>query len=91
MFSLLVFQSRSASENVPEQEGDGAVKVEPRPQGPSNQSLLSEEESDEDEQEEATDLPATPWHPKPLGVSAEIVLLKRELGNFNPPAVLGSK
>lgn len=49
------------------------MEVEAQPQQPFDQSLLSGEESEDDEQEEAIDLPATPWHPKPLGVSADIV------------------
>lgn len=42
-----------------------------QPPYPFNQSLLSSEESEDDEQEEAPDLPASPWHPKPLRVSGE--------------------
>ena len=30
-----------------------------------------EEKADDQEEEENGDIPATPWHPKPLGVSAE--------------------
>lgn len=58
-------------ESFPGEEGDSTVEVEVQPPYPFNQSLLSSEESGEDEQEEATGLPVTPWHPKPLGVSAE--------------------
>ncbi|XP_034733892.1 ataxin-7-like protein 2b isoform X1 [Etheostoma cragini] len=58
-------RSGEPSETVPEVEGDSTVEVQAQPQYPFNQSLLSGEESDY-EQEEATDLPATPWHPKPL-------------------------
>ncbi|KAL7398892.1 hypothetical protein ABVT39_016693 [Epinephelus coioides] len=56
------------SDNVPEEEGNKTVEVEAQPQQPFDQSLLSGEESEDDEQEEAIDLPATPWHPKPLGL-----------------------
>ncbi|XP_076598280.1 ataxin-7-like protein 2b [Chaetodon auriga] len=59
---------RDSSSSFPEEEGDSTVDVEVQPPYPFNQSLLSSEESEDDEQEEATDLPATPWHPKPLGV-----------------------
>lgn len=45
------------------------MAVEVKPPYPFNHSLLSSEESDADEQEENTDLPASTWHPKPLGVS----------------------
>ncbi|XP_041859477.1 ataxin-7-like protein 2b isoform X2 [Melanotaenia boesemani] len=60
---------RNPSENSPEEDSNGAVEVEIQPPYPFNQSLLSSEDSEEeDEEEEATDLPATPWHPKPLGL-----------------------
>lgn len=63
-------RSRSPSESSSKEEGSGTVEVEVQPPYPFNQSLLSGDDSDEDEQGEATDLPATPWHPKPLGVRA---------------------
>lgn len=47
------------------------MEVEVQPPYPFNQSLVSSEESEDDEQEEDIDLPAASWHPKPLGVSAE--------------------
>ncbi|XP_029291871.1 ataxin-7-like protein 2b isoform X2 [Cottoperca gobio] len=56
------------SVSIPEEDGDSAVEVEVQPQYAFNQSPLSAEESEDDEQEEATDLPATPCHPKPLGL-----------------------
>ena len=46
------------------------MKVEVQPPYPFNQTLVSSEDSENDEQEETSDLPAAPWHPKPLGVSA---------------------
>lgn len=64
-------RSRDPSESFVEAEGDSTVEVEVQPPYPFNQSLLSSEESEEDEQVEDTDLPAASWHPKPLGVSAE--------------------
>ncbi|KAM9350952.1 ataxin-7-like protein 2b [Symphorus nematophorus] len=63
-----ILRSRDPSESFPEGKGDGTVEVEVQPPYPFNQSLLSSEESEDEEQEEATDLPATPWHPKPLGL-----------------------
>lgn len=76
LFSFLrIFRLPSRSgespESGPEEDGDSAVDVEVQPPYPFNQSLLSSEESEGEEQEEARDLPATPWHPKPLGVSTE--------------------
>ncbi|XP_075951331.1 ataxin-7-like protein 2b isoform X2 [Anarhichas minor] len=56
------------SESIPEEEGGSAVEVEAQPQIPFNRSLFPGEESEDNEQEEALDLPATPWHPKPLGL-----------------------
>ncbi|XP_058497805.1 ataxin-7-like protein 2b [Solea solea] len=64
----IIGTSRDPAENLPEEEGDSTVKVEIQPPYPFNQSLLSSEESENDEQEETTDLPTSPWHPKPLGV-----------------------
>ncbi|XP_061910227.1 ataxin-7-like protein 2 isoform X1 [Entelurus aequoreus] len=64
----ILSRSRTASQSFPEEEADGTVKVEVQTPYPFNQHLLSGEESDDDEQEEATDLPATSWHPKPLGL-----------------------
>ncbi|XP_019114778.2 ataxin-7-like protein 2b isoform X2 [Larimichthys crocea] len=63
-----ILRTRDPSESFPDEEGDSTVEVEVQPPYPFNQSLLSSEESEDDEQEEATDLPATPWHPKPLGL-----------------------
>ncbi|XP_029995440.1 ataxin-7-like protein 2b isoform X2 [Sphaeramia orbicularis] len=62
-----ILRSRDASENFPEDDGDNTVEVKVQPPYPFNQSLFSSEES-EDEQEEATELPATSWHPKPMGL-----------------------
>lgn len=61
-----------------EEQGDGAVELDVQPPYPFNQSLPSSGDSEEEEQEGAkedeeegnSDIPATPWHPKPLGVSA---------------------
>ncbi|XP_034000803.1 ataxin-7-like protein 2b isoform X2 [Trematomus bernacchii] len=61
-------RSEDPSENVPEEECDSAVEVEAPPQRAFNQSQLSAEESEDDEKDEDTDLPATPLHPKPLGL-----------------------
>ncbi|KAK5863463.1 hypothetical protein PBY51_000492 [Eleginops maclovinus] len=61
-------RSEDPSENVPEEEFDSAVILEAPPQRAFNQSQLSAEQSEDDEKEEATDLPATTWHPKPLGL-----------------------
>ncbi|XP_071399686.1 ataxin-7-like protein 2b [Centroberyx affinis] len=63
-----ILRSRESSESGPEEDGDSAVEVEVQPPYPFNQSLLSSEESEGEEQEETRDLPATPWHPKPLGL-----------------------
>ncbi|XP_040009992.1 ataxin-7-like protein 2b [Xiphias gladius] len=59
-------KARAPQESFPEEEGDSTVAVQVQPPYPFNQSLLSSEESEDDEQEEAPDLPASPWHPKPL-------------------------
>ncbi|KAF3860346.1 hypothetical protein F7725_000601 [Dissostichus mawsoni] len=61
-------RSEDPSENVPEEECDSAVEVEAPPQRAFNQSQLSAEESEDDEKDEDTDLPATHLHPKPLGL-----------------------
>lgn len=71
VYFCLQSRSRDPSESFPVEEGDSTVELEVQPPYPFNQSLLSSDESEADEQEEATGLPATPWHPKPLGVSAE--------------------
>ncbi|XP_029912339.1 ataxin-7-like protein 2b isoform X2 [Myripristis murdjan] len=63
-----ILRSGESPESGPEEDGDSAVDVEVQPPYPFNQSLLSSEESEGEEQEEARDLPATPWHPKPLGL-----------------------
>ncbi|XP_068453944.1 ataxin-7-like protein 2b isoform X2 [Clinocottus analis] len=61
-----ILRSRVPSESIPEEEGDSIIKVEP--QILFNKSLFSGEESEDNEQAEAIDLSATPWHPKPLGL-----------------------
>ncbi|KAI3357383.1 hypothetical protein L3Q82_015809 [Scortum barcoo] len=61
-------RSREPSESFPVEASDSTVEVEVQPPYPFNQSLLSSDESERDEQEEAIDLPATPCHPKPLGL-----------------------
>lgn len=73
---LFCLQSSSGvpSESIPRAEGESSVEVEAQPQIPLKGSVVSGEESDDGRQQEAVDLPATPWHPKPLGVSAEIVV-----------------
>lgn len=60
-------RSRNPPGSSPEEEGNGTVEAEVQPPYPFT---LSGDDSEEDEQDEATDLPATPWHPKPLGVRA---------------------
>ncbi|KAM9855217.1 ataxin-7-like protein 2b [Aulostomus maculatus] len=60
--------TRRPSASFPEEGGDSTLKVEVQPPYPFNQDLLSSEESEDEEQDEASDLPATPWHPKPLGL-----------------------
>lgn len=62
-----ILRSRDASENFAVDDGDNTVEVEVQPPYPFNQSLFSSEESEE-EQEEAAELPATSWHPRPLGL-----------------------
>lgn len=56
--------SKDVSETSPAEDGDSTVEVQPP--YPFNQSLLSSDNSDNDE--EHTDLPATSRHPKPLGL-----------------------
>ncbi|XP_016891265.1 ataxin-7-like protein 2b isoform X2 [Cynoglossus semilaevis] len=63
-----VLGANESAENLPEEKVDSPVAVEVKPPYPFNHSLLSSEESDADEQEENTDLPASTWHPKPLGL-----------------------
>ncbi|XP_054465557.1 ataxin-7-like protein 2b isoform X2 [Anoplopoma fimbria] len=67
-FNSNILRSRVPSESIHEEEGDSTLEVEAQPQLPFNKSLFSGEESEDDEQEKALDLPATPWHPKPLGL-----------------------
>lgn len=67
--------SESDSEEGVEGDVDGAMEVEVQPPYPFNQSLLSSEESDPDEPEEARDLPASPWHPRPHGVRIQLILI----------------
>ncbi|XP_041654581.1 ataxin-7-like protein 2b isoform X2 [Cheilinus undulatus] len=67
--SCHILRSRDTSVSFAEEDGDSTVEVEVQPPYPFNQTLLSsDEDEDEDEQEEAEDLPATPLHPKPLGL-----------------------
>ncbi|XP_068997506.1 ataxin-7-like protein 2b isoform X1 [Embiotoca jacksoni] len=63
-----ILRSRNPSASFREEEKNSTVEVDVHPPYPFNQNLLLSEDSEEDEQEEATDLPATPWHPKPLGL-----------------------
>ena len=70
-FCIVLLSRRDPQESFPEEDGDSTVEVEVQLPYPFNQSLLSSEESEDDEQGEATDLPVSPLHPKPLGVSAE--------------------
>ncbi|XP_030589908.1 ataxin-7-like protein 2b isoform X2 [Archocentrus centrarchus] len=63
-----ILRSRNPSESSSKEEGNGTVEVEVQLPYPFNQNLPSSDDSEEDEQDEATDLPATPWHPKPLGL-----------------------
>ncbi|CAK6951330.1 ataxin-7-like protein 2b isoform X1 [Scomber scombrus] len=65
----MLSRSKDPSESFPEEEeDDSTVKVEVQHPFPFNQNLLSSEDNEDDEQDEAIDLPATPWHPKPLGL-----------------------
>uniref|UniRef100_UPI0037E9785A ataxin-7-like protein 2b n=1 Tax=Semicossyphus pulcher TaxID=241346 RepID=UPI0037E9785A len=66
--SCHILRSRGPPESFTGEEGDSTVEVEVQPPYPFNQTLLSSDEDEDDKQEEATDLPATPWHPKPLGL-----------------------
>ncbi|XP_061540712.1 ataxin-7-like isoform X3 [Phycodurus eques] len=59
---------RATSQRFPEDEADGTVSVEVQTPYPFNQGLLSSEENEDNEREDAIDLPATSWHPKPLGL-----------------------
>ncbi|XP_026188531.1 ataxin-7-like protein 2b isoform X2 [Mastacembelus armatus] len=63
-----ISSSRDISESFLEEDCDSTVEVEVQPPYPFNQSLPSSEESEDDEQEEARDLAASPQHPKPLGL-----------------------
>lgn len=67
-YCCVEYRSRAPSESFSGKENDSTVEVELQPSGPSNKTLLSSDEDEAEDQEEATDLPATPWHPKPLGV-----------------------
>ena len=54
--------------------------MEVQPPYPFNQSLPSSEGSDSEDQVDAgEDLPATPWHPRPMGVSATTHLVRKRL------------
>ncbi|KAM4563843.1 ataxin-7-like protein 2b [Odontesthes bonariensis] len=60
---------RNQSETLSEEHSNGAVEVEVQPPHPFNQSSLLSEDGEVDEEEDgARDLPATPWHPRPLGL-----------------------
>ncbi|XP_060913086.1 ataxin-7-like protein 2b isoform X1 [Labrus mixtus] len=63
-------RSRGPWESFAEKEGDSTMKVDVHPPYPFNQTLLSSDDDDDEDakREESTDLPATPWHPKPLGL-----------------------
>ncbi|XP_030277752.1 ataxin-7-like protein 2b isoform X1 [Sparus aurata] len=63
-----ILRSGDPSKSFAEEEVDSTVEVEVQPPYPFNQTLVSSEDSENDEQEEASDLPAAPWHPKPLGL-----------------------
>ncbi|XP_028266065.1 ataxin-7-like protein 2b [Parambassis ranga] len=63
-----ILRSTNPPENSPEEERNGTVEVKVHPPYPFNQSLLSSDDGEEDEQDEAANLPATSWHPKPLGL-----------------------
>ena len=70
------------SESFPDEDGDGTVEVEVQPPYPFNQSLLSSEESEDEEQDEATDLPSHPGTPNLSGwvqkhTEAEVCLYHR--------------
>lgn len=66
---FLQSRSRDPSGSFPEGEGESTVEVKVQPPYPFNHSLVSSEESEDDEQEEDANQPAASWHPKPLGVS----------------------
>lgn len=74
LVTVFTFRSRIPSESTPEEQSGSTGEVEAQPQILFNKSLFSGEESEDDEQAEDIDLSATPWHPKPLGVSAEKVV-----------------
>ncbi|XP_057711844.1 ataxin-7-like protein 2 isoform X2 [Corythoichthys intestinalis] len=59
---------RASSQSFPEKDVDGTVNVAVQTPYPFNQRLMSSEENEDDEREGIADLPATPWHPKPLGI-----------------------
>ncbi|XP_037334701.2 ataxin-7-like protein 2b isoform X1 [Pungitius pungitius] len=63
-----ILRSGVPSESIPEAEGESSAEVEAQPQIPFSRSMVSGEESDDGRQQEAVDLSATPWHPKPLGL-----------------------
>ncbi|XP_072306198.1 ataxin-7-like protein 2b isoform X1 [Eucyclogobius newberryi] len=60
-----IARPRDPPETFPPEESP-VVELEVQPPYPFNQSLPSSDNSDNEE--EHTDVPATPWHPKPLGV-----------------------
>ncbi|XP_034394166.1 ataxin-7-like protein 2b isoform X2 [Cyclopterus lumpus] len=66
--SHVLSRSTVPSESIPVEQGGSTVEVEAQPQILFNKSLFSGEESEDIEQAEDIDLPATPWHPKPLGL-----------------------
>ncbi|KAJ0064179.1 hypothetical protein NL108_001495 [Boleophthalmus pectinirostris] len=60
-----IARPRDTSETTAMEEST-VVEVEVQPPYPFNQSLPSSDNSDNEE--ECTDVPSTPWHPKPLGL-----------------------
>ncbi|XP_074538622.1 ataxin-7-like protein 2b isoform X2 [Halichoeres trimaculatus] len=66
--SCHIARSRAPLESFSGKENDSTAEVEIQPSYALNQTMLSSDEDEADTQEEATDLPATPWHPKPLGL-----------------------
>ncbi|XP_034028138.1 ataxin-7-like protein 2b isoform X2 [Thalassophryne amazonica] len=63
-----ILRSSDPTESLPEDNNSHTVEMDVHPPYPFNQSLLSSEESEDEEEEDSADLPATPWHPKPLGL-----------------------
>ncbi|CAN9516196.1 unnamed protein product [Ophioblennius macclurei] len=69
-FGSNLLRSKVPSDGVPQGKGGSALEAELKPAFSFSHGMLSSEGSEEEEEEaeEEEELPATSWHPKPLGL-----------------------